>query len=164
MTPAAIAELLAIDHPTVLDAGTPHAARERLSALSLDELFAPHAIRDADAARACLAGLWLRFDCLDESHAVSQALDTADGAFWHGIMHRREGDFGNAKYWFRRVGAHPALRGDPFAFVDRVEACVRGRGGDAEELKALQRAEWDALFAQCLAKTVGDGSALPKTP
>ncbi len=158
VTPTAIAELLALDHPIAIDAGAPNrAARDRLAELTLDQLFAPHAIRDADAARACLAGLWLRFDWLDESHAVSQSLDTADGAFWHGIMHRREGDYGNAKYWLRRVGPHPALGGDPFAFVDRVEACVRGRGGDTKELQALQRTEWDALFAHCLARAVGGG-------
>ena len=62
----------------------------------------------------CLqAGVLLLWDQLDESHIVSQSMEgqgmprTAD--YWHGIMHRREPDAGNASYWFRRVGAHPAF-------------------------------------------------------
>ena len=51
-------------------------------------------------------GLWLLAGDLDQSHSISQAIETAEGSFWHGIMHRREADFGNAKYWFRRVGSH----------------------------------------------------------
>ena len=52
-------------------------------------------------AACCLAGVWLLHDYLDESHTISQRIDTPSGSFWHGIMHRREGDFSNAKYWFR---------------------------------------------------------------
>ena len=52
---------------------------------------------------AC-AAIWLRFDFLEESHRISQSLDTPEGSFWHGVMHRREPDFFNAKYWFRRAG------------------------------------------------------------
>ena len=52
------------------------------------------------------AGLWLLAGELDWSHSISQGYDSAEGSFWHGIMHRREGDFGNSKYWFRRVGKH----------------------------------------------------------
>ncbi|MFO0976726.1 MAG: hypothetical protein U0996_10035 [Planctomycetaceae bacterium] len=66
-------------------------------------------------AQKCVeAGILLHHDFLDESHAVSQTLEgvgspaTAD--YWHGIMHRREPDAGNASYWFRRVGSHPALQ------------------------------------------------------
>ena len=55
---------------------------------------------------ACIAGLWLLWDYLDESHHVSQSLETPEGSYWHGIMHWREPDYGNSKYWFRRVGQH----------------------------------------------------------
>ena len=55
------------------------------------------------------SALWLLAGELDRSHSVSQTIDTPDGSFWHGIMHRREGDFWNAKYWFRRVGRHSVM-------------------------------------------------------
>jgi hypothetical protein len=57
------------------------------------------------------AGLFLIHDLLDESHIEAQAADEAGrnstAPYWHGIMHRREPDYDNARYWFRRVGDHP---------------------------------------------------------
>ncbi|MBX9788803.1 MAG: hypothetical protein K2Y37_07790 [Pirellulales bacterium] len=81
----------------------------RLRSLSAADLFSHARVTDTSMAAACLAGLWLHADGLDESHAISQTIENATGSFWHGIMHRREGDFGNAKYWFRRVGQHPVF-------------------------------------------------------
>ncbi len=52
------------------------------------------------------AAIWLLAGELDRSHAISQGIESPEGAFWHGIKHRREGDFWNAKYWFRKVGKH----------------------------------------------------------
>src|SRR5690242_1748407 len=52
------------------------------------------------------AGLYLYFDHLDPAHKIAQDIETPDGSFWHGIMHRREPDDENSAYWFRRVGAH----------------------------------------------------------
>ena len=56
-----------------------------------------------------VAGLWLLAGELDRSHDISQTLDSPTGSYWHGIMHRREGDFSNARYWMRRAGGHPVF-------------------------------------------------------
>lgn len=102
----AVAELLVPERLAELGPGTPNeAVRPKLAALTPGEIV-PGA-RDPAMAAACLAGLWLYHDFLDESHSISQEIPTTTGSYWHGIMHRREPDFGNSKYWFRRVGRHP---------------------------------------------------------
>lgn len=63
--------------------------------------------KDLKAAECCLAGLWLLAGDLERSHALSQEISSPEGSYWHGIMHRREGDFWNAKYWFHKAGTHP---------------------------------------------------------
>ena len=83
------------------------AAAAKLGGRSVEAAFAPHAVVDRQMADACVAGLWLMCDFLDESHAISQDIDTPSGSYWHAILHRREPDYSNAKYWFRQVGRHP---------------------------------------------------------
>jgi len=58
---------------------------------------------------ALQSGLHLWNDSLDRSHTISQEIENGTGSYWHGIMHRMEGDYSNAKYWFHRVGTHPAM-------------------------------------------------------
>ena len=113
-----------------------------------------------------IAGLWLYADELDRSHTVSQSIDTPTGSYWHAIMHRREGDFSNSKYWYRRAGRHAVIsridpagggagagtdvgRFDPFEFVDRAERAYQRGEVNQPELVSLQRREWQALFEWC---------------
>jgi len=144
---SAIDAILAAAPSMPLDAGTVDAALAK-RIRSLDAAGIGH----GPAAQACLAGLRLLANDLDASHRISQEIATPEGSFWHAIMHRREGDFGNAKYWFRRVGRHPVLESlavDPFRFVDQVEQCVRRGDGNDAALLASQQREWETLFQFC---------------
>jgi len=158
------AQWLSMGWPVDLGPGNPDPAlRGKFCSLTADHAFAPASVRNADMAKACLSGLLLRFDFLDDSHTISQGVDTPTGSFWHGIMHRREPDYGNAKYWFRLTGQHPVLDQlaaefpgfDPYAFVDEVEACY-GQGGNAEaRCQAIQQREWELLFDYSYRGAVG---------
>lgn len=93
------------------------------------------------------AGVWLYLDDLERSHHISQSLASHTGSFLHAVMHRREGDFWNSKYWYRNSAGHPVLGSlpfDPMVFVDEVES--RGKG-DPADLVQKQRAEWLELFS-----------------
>ena len=48
----------------------------------------------------------------DTAHRVTQDIETADAAWVHAYLHRKEGDAGNAAYWYhraRRPVAHSSL-------------------------------------------------------
>lgn len=178
-----IAELLKDSRLNPLGPGSPNEhARKQLDALTPERVFAHATIGDADMARACCAGLWLYHDFLDESHAISQKIETPTGSYWHGIMHRREPDYSNSKYWFRRVGEHPVfepLRADaheaaqsadldgpaaflatqaawdPFAFVELCQACAAGRSASEMLCRQIQQREWELLFDFSFRQAVG---------
>jgi hypothetical protein len=40
----------------------------------------------------------------DAAHRVAQEVDDKAGAWVHAYLHRKEGDLGNAAYWYRRAG------------------------------------------------------------
>lgn len=56
-----------------------------------------------------LRALWLDAQGdWDSAHHVAQEIDDGDGAWVHAYLHRKEGDAGNAGYWYRRSGRLPA--------------------------------------------------------
>jgi hypothetical protein len=47
----------------------------------------------------------------EKAHEVAQDVSGTDGAWVHAYLHRKEGDQGNAGYWYRRAG-RPIAIGD----------------------------------------------------
>jgi hypothetical protein len=166
----AVAEILALDGggtrlmPLATKECSSPRARDLLRNRSAGSLFPK-----ARAPEAALAGLYLYFSCWDEAHELAQNVNTPDGSYWHGIVHRQEPDEGNSSYWFGRVGRHPVFpalsdeaarldaagfRGewDPFAFIRLCEKARAEPGSDLERLaKEVQRVEWQLLFHHCAA-------------
>lgn len=147
---------------------------DRLRRTSVEELFDNEPIASVEFGACVRSAMFLYFSALDESHTISQGIGTPTGSFLHGIMHRQEPDYSNAKYWVRRTGAHelyPTLREDvmrlrlksnllPEAvkrssqwdaiwFVDQVERAVGGDELLESDLMEIQRLEWDLLFDYC---------------
>ena len=142
--------------PLVMQRSTALAIGDRLRAAPAARLFG-----GARAPEAALSGLYVYFSCFEEAHATAQELSTAEGSYWHAIVHRQEPDAGNAAYWFRQVGTHPIFpalaraagrsgRWDPFAFLEMCEQARRHPGSEQEtRARVIQRAEWQLLFDYC---------------
>jgi hypothetical protein len=173
---------LVSDRLPELGPGSPNVAVKReLAALTVEKAFVGKRVVDPAAANCCVSGLWLWHDFLDESHAISQEIGTVEGSYWHGIMHRREPDYGNAKYWFRRVPKHPifeplakgarelAGKGkvdesaeflvkqtewDPYRFVDLCEAIARAKSATGTLAREIARLEWRLLFDYCYRQAI----------
>ena len=110
------------------------------------------------------AGLLYAYDAIDESHRIVKEIVTDEASYWHGMLHRREADFENARYWFRRTGrlgvfaemharaaGVSALMGrqtdwDPYVLVGQCEQARFGGDVNQKELVALQRIEFEVMF------------------
>ena len=109
-------------------------------------------------------GLLYAVDAIDEAHAIFQEGQGDLAAYWHGMMHRREGDFENARHWYRRAGALPCFaelhraagqfsadmsrqeNWDPYLLTGACEQARFGAEEGAAELAKLQRAEFEGIF------------------
>jgi hypothetical protein len=159
-----VLSLLATRELASLDS-KPRANRESLASLEekLERAFSETNISSASQSLVrSLVLLW--HDYLDESHSFSQEIHNNSGSFLHGIMHRREPDYGNAKYWFDRVRQHPTFpiiaknaanlfdkpeleklknklipdgTWNAFAFIDACETALRNP--DTKTIAILQR-------------------------
>jgi hypothetical protein len=96
---------------------------------------------------AVQSGLHLFNENLDRSHTLSQDIHNATGSYWHGIMHRMEGDYSNAKYWFRQVGDHPifdTLLHEAKAIYESSELQLIGNSTLQSQLNRLvENSAWD---------------------
>jgi hypothetical protein len=146
---------------------TPYAspeARDLINTFSPSDLFP-----NLEEPEAPLAGLWLYFSCFEEAHKLAEMCETEEGDLWHALIHRHEGDSGNAAYWFRRAGPHPIFthiaravvkiirryptaefrtgRWDPLAFLAFCDRARKQPGSIHERVAMeIQRAEWQILF------------------
>ncbi|REJ89670.1 MAG: hypothetical protein DWQ34_19310 [Planctomycetota bacterium] len=161
--------------PPLAPRGIPRDAEEGLHSFEPDSIANVQSRPDAVALRA---GLLQMHDLLEASHAESQSVEGEGlhraGDYWHAIMHRREPDYGNSKYWFRRVDRHPLfpeladraaallsgvatdvagrfqgrlkLSGewDPFAFVDLCEELAGEEESDAGLV--ARRIQWEEML------------------
>jgi hypothetical protein len=57
---------------------------------------------------ALLALWWDGRGNWDKAHEVAQDVEGRDGAWVHAYLHRKEGDLGNAGYWYQRAGRRVA--------------------------------------------------------
>ncbi len=138
---------------------------------NLEELLPASLDRTSPDFTALRAGLYQWYDALEVSHGYSQDAQhqgrnqAAD--YWHAIMHRREPDDSNSKYWFRHVGHSPVFAKllryaqsisdefasreswDPFAFVDYCSRCRRG-SGEEQIAQKIQAVEMILLMQQTL--------------
>lgn len=98
------------------------------------------------------AGLYLLNDDLATAHALVQRMEGDPMAdYWHAIIHRREGDYSNSRYWFGHVAGEPILTqiygpdpNAPNAFVERCRAAGRNVN---TELEKFQQGEIAQLLA-----------------
>lgn len=130
-------------------------------------------VRDARMLALVRGGLLCAVDALDAAHKIFQDSPGACGSYWHGIMHRREADFDNARYWFRSAGRlptfekmHEAAREvsthmarqtswDPYLFTGLCEQAKFGAEELVKECVDLQRAEFEVLFDYCWRQALG---------
>jgi hypothetical protein len=125
---------------------------------NLEQAVKPGSKQAKAAAKLFVGGLWYAVDDLDSAHEIFQEDSSVEGSYWHGMLHRREGDYFNARYWFRRAGRIEALRDSPlFDADDFAKRCEAAQGNVRDsvlkELLDTQRREWEWLMASAFMRS-----------
>lgn len=63
----------------------------------------------------------------EKAHALVREDGTPAGCWAHGIVHLVEGDFGNARYWYRRAGRAFPAGTDARPEIEALAAAIRKR-------------------------------------
>ena len=73
--------------------------------MTLEEFRASLSEAEPPRVAPALRALWhdARGDW-DAAHSVAQDVGDESGAWVHAYLHRKEGDIGNARYWYDRAG------------------------------------------------------------
>lgn len=74
-----------------------------------------------------LKALW--YDAKGDWHAAHDLindLEDKSSAWVHAYLHRKEGDMGNAGYWYRRAGKQPSHLSLPDEWTELVKALSGG--------------------------------------
>lgn len=138
---AELKQLLTTPQPAELGPGPRDGVQ---SAKELEEAMAGVTARSrlSPVTRQLIRALILLWhDHLDAAHTISQGIETPDGSLVHAIMHRREPDYWNSKYWWRRVGNHPCFP----ELARRVADFLKVRNERQLAHKLIPKGDWDAF-------------------
>jgi len=61
----------------------------------------------------------------DKAHEMANSVEDRTGAWVHAYLHRKEGDLGNAAYWYHRAG-QPVATDSLDAEWDRIARALLG--------------------------------------
>ena len=87
-----------------------------------------------------------------------QAAPAYEGMFLHGILHRIEGDYDNARAWYGDVSGSDvfghvwASNEEALTFIGRVEALKKRKEGDKAALERESRREIEGVVEWCVRK------------
>jgi hypothetical protein len=111
---------------------------DRVRDAALDREIEALVAAGADTAeRALQSALHLWNDRLERAHELAQEIHDPTGSYLHGVMHRREPDYENSRYWFDRVGRHPL-------FPRVREAAIEALEGRPDLRRAVETGpDWD---------------------
>ncbi len=115
-----------------VDSGVRSVEGKQLSGLIADSELASDSL--------VIAMLWLRVGIIEPAHEIVQDGATPLASYLHGVVHRLEGDYWNAKYWFRQVHDKRLLQSISIAMVERIE--MEGLLAVAKSLKFVQGSQF----------------------